>query len=348
MKMNENKVVIGLSGGVDSATAALLLLNKGFEVHAIYLIVKSFDTEHIKAKELADKLGIEITIKDVTDEFDEKVVGYFMDRYGRGMTPSPCLVCNRDVKFKHLIKEADKIGAKYIATGHYAKILEKNGEKYIGVSQNREKDQSYMLAYLPKETIERIIFPLEEFQSKDEVREASKAIDEDLSSKKDSQELCFVKPEMSHIDFLIEKGMKLKPGSFIDAKGNVLGGNKGYQCYTIGQRKGLKIALGQRMFVTKINPNKNEVTLGQNDDLFVLKAITKHNKVMVNQGEFDIKVRFSNKTTKGKIVKYDKDNDIMEIEFLEPVRAVTPGQFIVIYKDDLVVGVGEISDDTNQ
>ena len=347
MMLNDKKVLIGLSGGVDSATAALLLLQKGYDVHAIYLKVKKDDKEHIKAKELADKLGIDITIKDVSDEFYEKVIKYFIDRYNKGMTPSPCLICNRDIKFKHLILEADKMGAKYIATGHYAKIIDKNGNKYLGVSDNREKDQSYMLAYLPKETIERIIFPLEDYQSKDEVRMKSKAIDEDLSKKKDSQELCFVEPNITHIDFLRENGVDIKPGLFIDNKGSKLGESNGYQCYTIGQRKGLNIALGKRMFVTDIDYKNNLVTLGDNEDLYSLKAITKHNKVMVNFGDFDIKVRFSNSSQRGHIVNYDEKNDVMEIEFDSPVRAVTKGQFLVLYKDDLVMGVGEISDDTN-
>ncbi len=348
MKMNENKVVIGLSGGVDSATAALILLKKGYDVHGLYLIVKPDDKEHIKAKELADKLGININIIDVTKEFEDKVINYFIDRYNKGMTPSPCLVCNRDVKFKHLIMEANKIGAKYIATGHYAKISEKDGKKYIGISNNRAKDQSYMLAYLSNDVIERIILPLEEFESKEAVRNKSKTIDKEISAKKDSQELCFVKPEMTHVDYLIKKGVNIKPGIFVDNNGNILGNSKGYQCYTVGQRKGLNIALGERVFVNKIDPKENKVTLGKNEELFAKRAITIHNKVIVNQGDFDIKVRFSNNTTKGHIINFDKEKDIMEIEFNEPVRAVTPGQFLVIYKDDLLMGVGEISDDTNK
>lgn len=345
--LNDKKVVIGLSGGVDSGAAALLLINKGYHVHALYLIVKSGDTEHEEAKKIADKLGIPINIKDVRADFDEKVIKYFIDRYNKGMTPSPCIICNREIKFKYLIDEADSIGAKYIATGHYAKITEIDAKKYIAVSKNRKKDQSYMLANLTDEQIERLILPLEDFSDKETIRKIAKDIgDGDISNKKDSQELCFVSPETTHIEYLKDRGANINSGEYIDKEGNVIGINSGYQCYTIGQRKGLNIALGQRMFVTKIDPENNKVTLGTNGELFTNKAFTRHNKVIVNQGDFDIKVRFSSGTVSGKIINFDRENDLLEIEFNEPVRAVTPGQFLVLYKDDLVVGIGEIFNDT--
>ncbi|MBK5252971.1 MAG: tRNA 2-thiouridine(34) synthase MnmA [Peptostreptococcaceae bacterium] len=344
--LNDNKVVIGLSGGVDSATAALLLLNKGYDVHALYLIVKKNDTEHEEANKIAEKLGICIKVLDVSDDFDEKVIKYFIDRHNEGMVPSPCIVCNREIKFKYLLDEANKIGAKYIATGHYAQIIELDGKKYVGMSKNRHKDQSYMLANLTVEQVNRLILPLEKFSDKESIREIAKDIDRDVSNKRDSQELCFVSPDITHIDYLKTRGVDIKSGKYVDKNGNVLGSNPGYQSYTIGQRKRLNIALGKRMFVTKIDSSKNEVTLGTNDELFIKKAFTRHNNIIVNHGEFDVKIRSSSGTVKGKIVNYSKENDLLEIEFSEPVRAVTPGQFLVIYKDDVVMGIGEICNDT--
>ena len=344
--LNDKKVVIGLSGGVDSGAAALLLINKGYDVHALYLIVKGGDTEHEEARKIADKLGIPINIKDVSADFDEKVIKYFIYRYNKGMTPFPCIICNREIKFKYLIDEADSIGAKYIATGHYAKITEIDGKKYIGVSKNRKKDQSYMLANLTNEQIERLILPLEDFSDKETIRKIAEDIGNDVSSKKDSQELCFVSPETTHINYLKGRGVDINGGEYIDKEGNVIGINSGYQCYTIGQRKGLNIALGQRMFVTNIDHEKNKVTLGTNSELFTNKATTRHNRIIVNQGDYDIKVRFSSGTVHGKIINFDRENDLLEIEFNEPVRAVTPGQFLVLYKDDVVVGIGEIFNDT--
>ena len=349
-----NKVVLGLSGGVDSTTAALLLKEKGFEVTGYYFdVLGTNDEGRQKAADLAERMGIDFYTECVKDEFEEKIIGNFCSEYCGGRTPNPCTICNPLIKFKKLIEIADKVGAEYIATGHYARVYkdEKSGLSYIQKGVNEKKDQSYMLYRLSQDVISRLILPLGDIEDKEETRELSRAFKMPNAEAKDSQEICFInEAEESHTEFIEKRTGKAVPGDFVDSDGKVLGKHKGIINYTIGQRKGLGIALGKPAFVIAIDPVKNQVVLGNNEDLFKKEVCSGDNifsaplqtEALLSQGSIDIyaKIRYAAKPSKAKISKLD-DGRILTV-FEEAQRAMTPGQSIVFYVDDKVIGGGFI------
>ena len=376
MELQKNKVLLGLSGGVDSATAALLLKEKGFEVTGYYFDVLGTNEQgKADAMALAEQLGIELITEDVSAEFKDIVIANFIDEYMHGRTPNPCIICNPNIKFKRLIAHANEIGAYYIATGHYARITEdEKGNFYITRAYNQAKDQSYMLYRLGQEVLSRLIFPLGEFADKEETR--SLARDNGLvnADKKDSQEICFIDPEEGYATYIERAGYSSHPGDFIDKDGCVLGEHQGILNYTIGQRKGLGIALGRPAFVTKIDPVRNEVTLGENEDLFNSKVVSKDNFFTAGKPEdydgktFVAKTRYTARQDEAVITikrvtgtqhtacgssscsctEAATDADyIVVAEFKNPQRAATPGQSIVFYDGDRVIGGGFIAESTN-
>ena len=349
--LKKNKILLGLSGGVDSTAAVLLLKEKGFEVVGYYFDVLGNNEEGVKrAQEVADQLGIEFIAEDVKNEFDRKVISNFCSEYSKGRTPNPCVVCNPNVKFKKLVENANKVGAYYIATGHYARVIQDEQTRVFHVAKgvNERKDQSYMLYRLGQDVLSRLILPLGEFDDKEKTRGIVRNQGIDNADAKDSQEICFVDDDTNYEAFLEERGYKSAPGKFVDKDGKVLGDHKGISSYTIGQRKGLGIALGKPAFVTEINSEKNTVTLGDNADLFKVRVISTDN--VITDKNLDLtkpvnvqgKIRYAAKPANCTIIMIGKD--LLEAIFEEPQRAATPGQSVVFYDGDLVVGGGFISE----
>lgn len=359
-KMNKNKVILGLSGGVDSTTAALLLKDKGYDVTGLYFDIHdeaspTYRSLRERAEKAAEQLGIGFIYRNVADMFDDIVIGDFCSEYACGHTPNPCIVCNPAVKFRTLLDAADETGAYHIATGHYADTFydESSGVWHIKMAANRRKDQSYMLYRLSQEAISRLILPLDDVEDKEEVRKLARSRALENADAKDSQEICFIDSDDNYKDFLARRGVENREGDFTDAAGNILGRHKGITHYTIGQRKGLGIALGKPAFVTSINSRTNEVVLGSNDDLFTTTVTSSRNILMgldtalcVDQAmEYSgmgvtAKVRYASRPAEAHITVDSSGN--ITTEFAEPQRAVTPGQSVVFYKDDIVVGGGFI------
>lgn len=347
--LSKKKVLLGLSGGVDSATAALLLKEKGFEVVGYYFDVTGKNLQGKSfAEEIAGQLGIDLITEDASESFNDIVVKNFCDEYLHGRTPNPCIVCNPNIKFKSMLDQADKIGAYYIATGHYCRVEfdENSKNHYIKRASNVGKDQSYMLYRLGQNFTKRIIFPLGEYESKEEIRTLARDNSLKNADAKDSQEICFVDPETGYAKYIEALGFSTKEGDYVDKNGKILGRHKGILNYTIGQRKGLGIALGKPAFVTKIDWEKNQITLGDEEDLFTTKVISKNNFF---QGETDAfigrtiaaKVRY---TTIPSPAKFEISGDKIITTFETPQRAPTPGQSIVFYHPETnwVIGGGII------
>lgn len=380
-KMKNKKVVLGLSGGVDSTTAALLLQEKGYEVIGLYFDAMGKGREDagaVRAEMAAKQLGIKFLYRDVSDIFREKVIGNFCSEYVCGRTPNPCIVCNPDVKFKTLLAAADEEGADWIATGHYAGTYQdpESEEWFIRRAKSEAKDQSYMLYRLGEDVISRLILPLNDAEDKEAVREIARKKALKNAEDKDSQEICFIEDGDDYKAFLRRNGCNLPKGDFVDADGNILGEHQGILHYTIGQRKGLGIALGKPAFVTGIDSEKNQVVLGDNQDLFKTAVVSDGNILLgidfsqlaqqarearqADCGEhgedgearslgiigFDdtsgitAKIRYAAKPAAASL-KLLPDGKILAT-FEEPQRAPTPGQSIVFYQDDLVLGGGFI------
>ena len=250
--LDYKKVVLGLSGGVDSTAAALLLKSKGLEVIGLYFNVHKQDKRieeksRKKAQDIADELGIKLHTVDVSDDFEECVINNFLLEYTKGRTPNPCIICNPNIKFKTLIDVANSENAHYIATGHYAKAMysQKQNCHVICMGENEKKDQSYMLYRLPECYIMRLILPLGEVENKDVIRNFVRNHNLSNADAKDSQEICFITDEKSYTDYLKERGVDSKEGNFVDSTGRVLGTHKGIVHYTVGQRRGLGITIGK-------------------------------------------------------------------------------------------------------
>ena len=376
-KMKNKKVVLGLSGGVDSTTAALLLQEKAYEVIGLYFDAMGKGREDagaVRAEMAAKQLGIKFLYRDVSDIFREKVIGNFCSEYVCGRTPNPCIVCNPDVKFKTLLAAADEEGADWIATGHYAGTYQdpESEEWFIRRAKSEAKDQSYMLYRLGEDVISRLILPLNDAEDKEAVREIARKKALKNAEDKDSQEICFIEDGADYKAFLRRNGCDLPKGDFVDADGNILGEHQGILHYTIGQRKGLGIALGKPAFVTGIDSEKNQVVLGDNQDLFKTEVVSDGNILLGidfsrlaqqerearqadgESGEarslgiigFDdmsgitAKIRYAAKPAAASL-KLLPDGKILAT-FEEPQRAPTPGQSIVFYQDDLVLGGGFI------
>ncbi len=343
-----DRVVVGISGGVDSAIAAYLLKKDGYEVLGVYLkLHHSADESSKEAQEVCTKLGIDFHVIDLQDDFEKEIMSYFRDEYNTGRTPNPCVRCNKYIKFGKFIDKAMELGATKIATGHYAKILFDESKKKFLIKKSAElsKDQTYMLYTLSQEKLSHILFPLGDFNSKNEVRTIAEEIGLDLFNKKDSQDICFI-PDNNYIAYLELSGMKSVSGLFKDLNGNVLGKHKGVQYYTIGQRKGLGVN-GGPYYVNKIDADNNTIYLGKNDDLFSSGAIIKEVNIIYSDNVdaecgLSAKVRYEKSYHSCCIEK--KDEDRYKVVFKDKVRAITPGQSLVIYKDEFLYGGGIIDE----
>lgn len=343
----KNRVVLGMSGGVDSSTSAYLLQEEGYEVIGVTLICtdEQLESEDLKdAKKIADKLGIKHIIYDVRERFKELVINYFLDGYSKGITPSPCIICDELVKIENLKKVADEENAFYIATGHYCETefnIEFN-RYLLKRAEDRKKDQTYMLYRVKSEILERMIFPLAKYEKK-VVRERAKKYDLSVSEKKDSQGICFAKE--GYIKFLKEElKEKIKKGKFVDKEGRVLGEHQGYQLYTIGQRRGLGVVFPRVYFIIDIIPEKNQIVLGDYSELDreCVELINFSTTIPFDKLEELVilgKPRFSSSGFLGKILKKD-DKIYFKYEIKNPQNA--SGQHLVLYYGEYVVGGGEI------
>lgn len=350
----KKKVVIGMSGGVDSSVAAYLLKEQGYEVIGIMMKFVPDDGEEDEraccslsavtdARMVADALDIPFYVINFKKPFKRDVIDYFIEDYMAGRTPNPCVMCNKKIKFNALFNKAKALGADYIATGHYAQILEENGRYQLKRGIDERKDQTYMLYTLSQEQLSHTLMPCGNY-TKEKVREIAEKIGLHLSKKRDSQEICFV-PNDNHGDFICNATGNVKKGDFVDMKGNKLGEHDGIVYYTIGQRKGLGLALGKPAFVVDIKANSNEILIGENEDLFKNELIADQinlisMKKLEEPMEVMTKIRYNGKATLATI--YPNGDDSIKVVFKELQRAITKGQSVVFYKDDYVVGGGII------
>ncbi|MFD2920596.1 tRNA 2-thiouridine(34) synthase MnmA [Terrimonas rubra] len=358
----KGKVLVAMSGGIDSTVVALMLHNQGYEV--VGITMKTWDYAESggskketgccnvdsfnDARQAAVEHGFPHYIFDIRDEFGGFVVENFVEEYIAGRTPNPCVLCNTHIKWRALLKRADALGCDYIATGHYAKIRQHdNGRFVISKAVDDTKDQSYVLWGLQQDLLSRTLLPLGGYQ-KSEIRQM--AVDlgyPQLAKKSESYEICFV-PDNDYRGFLKRRvdGLeeRVNGGNFIDKNGNLLGKHKGYPFYTIGQRKGLEIALGRPVFVTHIDPEHNTVTLGDEVDLEKnIMTVGKLNLIKydsITPGmEALTKIRYKDK---GALSNLYQDGNTMKVEFYEPVKGIAPGQSAVFYEGDDVIGGGHI------
>lgn len=347
-----------MSGGIDSSVSAMLLLEQGYEL--VGVTFRTFDSikesclvrekgccsveSIMEAKHTAQTLGFEHHILDFRETFKEHVIRNFVDEYTHGRTPNPCVLCNSHIKWGEMLKAADEYGCDLIATGHYARIAEHRGHWYLRTAVDTHKDQTYFLWMLTEENLKRTMFPLGGL-TKPEVRQI--AFDhgfEKLSKKTESQEICFV-PNNDYRTFLAEQGVHVEKGKYLSADGQVVGEHEGFCNYTIGQRKGLGIALGTPQFVQKINAQTNEVTLGTHDALYSTHVEARDARIrdidwLRESPDVEARIRYKSPTTPARISIGEKGG--IALDFEQPVWGVTPGQSLVIYKDGLVVAGGLI------
>ncbi len=379
-----NRVLIGMSGGIDSTVAAILLQEQGYEL--VGATFRTFDptpvpnTQYpiggtpsithcaseqsiLDAQRMATTLGFEHHILDFRSTFREEIIGNFISEYACGRTPNPCVLCNSHIKWGKLMQAADEFGCDYIATGHYAQIAEHRGHTYLKTAVDTHKDQTYFLWMLTEENLRRTIFPLGGL-TKAEVRQI--AFDhgfEALSKKEESQDICFI-PNNDYRTFLAQYGVSVPQGEYIDNQGRVLGMHQGFCHYTIGQRKGLGIALGAPKFVTKIDATNNRVTLGDREDLLTTDATIADVRIrdwnwLHDSPEVQARIRYKSPAVPARLLPIANTQlpianrqlpisntptlpEEASINFSVPVWGVTPGQSMVIYKDDLVIGGGII------
>jgi tRNA-uridine 2-sulfurtransferase len=343
-----NKVILGLSGGVDSTTAALLLKEQGLDVTGLYFDVSTGNQQGREAAErVADSIGIPFIYKNVHDTFENIVVENFCNEYACGRTPNPCIMCNPMIKFNLLLKEAVASGAEHIATGHYARV--RNGNLYI--ARNARKDQSYMLYRLTSDVLERLILPLGEVESKEVVRDYARAYEMENADQKDSQEICFISDEDGgYLNFLYQRGIQSTEGNFIDKNNKIIGRHQGLAHYTVGQRKGLGITFGKPTFVLSLNSEDNTITLGDNLDLMQVH-VASTNHVFLGEQTNQVPATYIGKPLTAKIryaaqpaaaVIESMEDDVIQTRFEQSQRAVTPGQSIVFYDGDRLIGGGFI------
>lgn len=354
-----SKVVVGMSGGVDSSVAAYLLKEQGHDVTGVTMQIWQDEDQAVQeenggccglsavddARRVAADLGIPYYVMNFKPEFKEHVIDYFIEEYLQGKTPNPCIACNRYVKWESLLNRSMSIGAEYIATGHYARIVKlENGRYTLRQSATISKDQTYALYNLTQEQLKHTLMPVGEY-SKEEVRRIAEKINLRIANKPDSQDICFV-PDGDYAAYIEETaGVPIPEGNFVNSSGQVLGRHKGITHYTVGQRKGLGLALGYPAFVLEIRPDTNEVVLGTVEESMTITLRANQLNFMSVEDLTEplrvwAKIRYNHKGAWCTVEKTGADEVLCTFE--EPQRAVTPGQAVVFYDGEYVLGGGTI------
>ena len=348
----KKKVAVAMSGGVDSSVTAALLQERGFEVIGITMYLHEEDGGAAAAKavedakKVADILGIEHYVADFRQLFKENVIDYFLRTYKKGQTPNPCVVCNQKIKFGALWQRARELGAEYIATGHYAKVCrdEATGEYFLAKGADDHKDQTYALYHIEKEVLAHLILPLGSME-KTETRALAEKYNLPVAQKAESQDVCFI-PNDNYKAFLKRKAGKiLRRGKIVDSSGQEVGRHEGVALYTVGQRKGLGVAAGRPLYVQRLDAAKNQVVVGSNEELFthglVADDVNFHlADIPRNSFEVMAKIRYGAKASLATVTM--QADGTVKVVFAEKQRAVTPGQSVVFYQGDRLVGGGVI------
>lgn len=352
--MENKKVLLGMSGGVDSSVSAILLKEQGYDV--IGITMKLFDNDYEDgccnisssndAKRVCDLLNIPHYVVNFTNRFSEYVIKDFISEYSNCRTPNPCIECNKYMKFGAMYEKSKELECFYIATGHYAKTeySEKYNRWILKKSNAGRKDQSYVLWSIPKELLNHILFPLANFENKKRIREIAKQNNLKIADKPDSEDICFI-PDGNYKKFLqSNSSLKQKKGNIINKEGKVLGQHFGLYNYTIGQRRGLGISNSVPLFVLGFNSERNEVIVGEEKELYKKEILVSNKNLLLIDEikdwlDVEVKIRYSAKPAKAKIVE---EQENIRVVFEEPQRAITPGQSAVFYIDDIVLGGGKI------